>query len=65
MNPAALLAVLVFAGAFISIYGSIFFGAWKSYKKGELDPKGIRLLKLGFLGHLAVFGVLAITAFLV
>ena len=64
MNLSALLAVLAFAGAFMLIFGLLYLGASRGYRRGELDFGGIRLLRWAFLGHLTIFVLLGITAFL-
>ncbi|MEM3852103.1 MAG: hypothetical protein QXP70_03790 [Methanomassiliicoccales archaeon] len=61
----ALIAVILFAAVFLSIYASIYVGASKSYKRGEIDGKGIRILRLGLVGHVVIFASLAVTAFIV
>jgi hypothetical protein len=65
MNVYALVAVALFAAAFLGIYGAIYLSALSSYRRGELDRHGIRILRLGLYGHLTIFAILAITAFLV
>lgn len=65
MILSALLAVLIFAAAFLSIYGSIYVGAAKSRKRGEMDERGMRILRLGLVGHIVIFALIAVTAFLV
>ncbi|HUK79533.1 MAG TPA: hypothetical protein VLU91_02590 [Nitrososphaerales archaeon] len=64
MNTSALLAVFLFAGALLIVFGWVYRGATKSMAKGELSNEGIRILRWGLLGHVAIFVVLAITAFL-
>lgn len=36
----------------------------RSYRQSELDFEGIRILRWGMLGQIAIYAVLAITAFL-
>lgn len=64
MNTGALVAVVVFAAALLSVFGLLYLGAARSRDRGELDPEGIRLLRWALMGHLAIFVVLGITAFL-
>jgi len=65
MNVYAILAVSLFAAVFLSIYGTIYLNALSSYRRGELDWRGVRILRLGLYGHLTIFAILAVTAFLV
>ncbi|MBX8632421.1 MAG: hypothetical protein KIY12_08400 [Thermoplasmata archaeon] len=65
MIISALIATLLFAVAFLSIYLSIYSGAVKSYHRGDLDGKGIRILRLGIVGHIVIFALIALTAFLI
>ncbi|PSN94895.1 hypothetical protein B9Q06_07355 [Candidatus Marsarchaeota G2 archaeon ECH_B_2] len=65
MNVYALVAVALFAAVFPGIYGIIYLSALSSYRRDELDGHGIRILRLGLYGHLTIFAILAITAFLV
>lgn len=63
MNVGALLAVVVFAAAFMAIFGILYFGALASYKKGELGIGGIRLLRWAILGHSTIFVLLGVASF--
>ena len=54
MNISALVAVSIFAGALLIIFGVLYLGALKSYKRGELDFQGIRILRWALLGHIAI-----------
>jgi hypothetical protein len=63
VNGPALVAVIVLAAAFLAIFGSLYLGAVRSYERGELDYAGVRILRLAVLGQLAIYVVLAITAF--
>jgi hypothetical protein len=65
MVISALIAVILFAGAFLSIYMGIYAGAAKSFRRGELDARGMHILRLGLLGHIVIFASLAFTAFLI
>lgn len=62
MNGAALVAVIVLAGAFLAIFGSLYLGAVRSYRRGELDEAGVRILRWAVLGQLCIYVVLALTA---
>ena len=64
MNAAALLAVLAFAGLMLVIFGGLYLGAVRSYRRGELAFEGIKLLRWALLGQLAIYLLLAATAFL-
>jgi hypothetical protein len=64
MNAAALFAVLLFASALLLIFGSLYMGALASHRRGELGADGLRLLRLALLGHLTLYALLAVTAFL-
>jgi hypothetical protein len=63
VNGPALVAVIVLAAAFLAIFGSLYLGAVRSHERGELDYAGVRILRLAVLGQLAIYVVLAITAF--
>ncbi len=65
MVLSALIAALLFAVAFLSIYMSIYVGAARSFHRGEIDGRGIRILRLGILGHVVIFALIAFTAFLI
>jgi hypothetical protein len=64
VNPEALVAVLAFAGVMLAIFGALYVGAARSYRRGELDFEGIRVLRWALLGQLAIYALLAVTAFL-
>jgi hypothetical protein len=64
VNPEALVAVLAFAGVMLAIFGALYVGAARSYRRGELDFEGIRVLRWALLGQLALYALLAVTAFL-
>jgi len=64
MNLSALVAVVLFAGALLFVFGLLYRMALRSHAKGELGQEGIDILRWALLGQLAIFVVLAITAFL-
>jgi hypothetical protein len=64
LNTSALVAIAVFAGALLSVFGLLYRMASGSYARGELAYDGIRLLRWALLGQLAIFAILALTAFL-
>ena len=64
MNPSALAAIAVLAGALLSVFGVLYRMAARSHARGELDYDGIRILRWALLGQLAIFAILALTAFL-
>ncbi|HEX5451666.1 MAG TPA: hypothetical protein VFW86_04690 [Candidatus Limnocylindrales bacterium] len=64
MNGQALLAVVVFGGALLVIFGFLYREAVRNYRRGELDMDGIRLLRWALLGQLVIYLLLAATAFL-
>ncbi|HEY5519612.1 MAG TPA: hypothetical protein VIK08_03060 [Candidatus Limnocylindrales bacterium] len=64
MNVQALLAIFIFAGALLAIFGALYVGAVRAYRRGELDIEGIRILRWALLGHIAIYVLLAVTAFL-
>jgi hypothetical protein len=64
MNLSALVAVAAFAGALLLVFGVLYMMAAKSHARGELGVEGMRMLRWGMAGQLAIFAVLAITAFL-
>ncbi len=64
MNLAALLAVIVFGGAVLAIFGVLYVGAARSFERGELAFEGIRILRWALVGHLCIYVLLAVTAFL-
>jgi hypothetical protein len=64
VNLAALLAVLAFAGVMLAIFGALYAGAVRSYRRGELDFEGIRILRWALLGLISIYVLLAVTAFL-
>jgi hypothetical protein len=62
MNGTALVAIAVLAGAFLAIFGSLYLGALRSHRRGELDEAGVRILRWAVLGQLCIYVVLALTA---
>ena len=63
VNVAALVAVFAFAGLMLTIFGTLYRGAVRSHQRGELDFEGIRILRWGMLGQVAIYAILAVTAF--
>lgn len=63
MNGAALVAIALLAAAFLAIFGSLYLGAVRSHRLGELDAAAVRILRWAVLGQLCIYAVLAITAF--
>gem|GEM_PF-1103735 len=64
LNLGAFIAILVFFAVLIGVFGAVYYSASKSEKRGELSSEGTRILKLAFLGHVTVFILLLLTAFL-
>lgn len=64
MNVSALVAVLVLSGALLAIFGALYRGALRSHTRGEMGMDGIKILRWALLGHLALYALLAVTAFL-
>ena len=64
MNFSALVATVLFAGALLFVFGLVYLGAARSRARGELSYEGIRVLRWALLGHLVIFAVLGVTAFL-
>jgi hypothetical protein len=64
LNLSALIAVAVFAAVLLSIFGGLYIGALRSHARGDMDIEGIRLLRWALLGHITLYVLLAITAFL-
>jgi hypothetical protein len=65
LNIIALIAIFIFAVVLLSIFGSLYIGAFRSYKRGEMDYEGIKLLRWGLLGYIVLYIILATTALLV
>ncbi len=63
LNLSALVAVVAFAGALLLVFGLLYRMAASSFSRGELDYEGIRLLRWALAGQLAIFAILALTAF--
>ncbi len=63
MNLSALIAVILFAGALLAIFGALYIGASRSYARGEMGIDGIRMLRWALAGHIVLYVLLAITAF--
>ncbi|MEM0287790.1 MAG: hypothetical protein QXG05_06465 [Nitrososphaerota archaeon] len=64
MNLGALFAILIFFLVLLGIFGAIYFSASKAIRHGEMPKDGLHVLKLAFLGHIVIFLLLIITAFL-
>lgn len=64
MNLSALIAIALFAGALLLVFGLLYRMAAQSHARGELDYEGIRILRWALLGQLVIFAILAVTAFL-
>jgi hypothetical protein len=64
VNVPALLATAGFAVLTIGIFGAIYLGAVRSVRAGELDEATTRVLRWALAGHVVIYAVLAITAFL-
>lgn len=64
MNAGALLAVVVFALAFLGIMGVLYVEASGSHARGELSFEGIVILRWALLGSLVLYALLGITAIL-
>ncbi len=64
MNVPALIAVGIIAGAFLVIFGRLYLGAVRSQQAGELGADGVRILRWAVVGQLALYALLAVTAFL-
>jgi hypothetical protein len=61
MNLPALAATFIFALVFLCIYYSVYRGALKNFNDGSLSPDGIRLFKVGLIGHLIVYFLIALS----
>ncbi|MHB1907312.1 MAG: hypothetical protein ACYCQJ_00420 [Nitrososphaerales archaeon] len=64
MNTVALVEVVILAGALLAIFGVLYLGALKSYKRGELEYEGVIILRWALAGYMILYFLLAITAFL-
>ncbi len=64
MNVTALLAVAAFALALLAIFGTLYVGAVRSHRRGDLGIEGIRILRWAIAGQLVIYALLAVTAFL-
>jgi hypothetical protein len=65
MNVQALAAVAVFGGVLTLILVYLYVGAVGAHKRGELGADGVRVLRWAIFGQLVIYGILAITAFVV
>jgi hypothetical protein len=64
LNFTALIAVLVFAGVLLAIFGTLYYGAVRSRSHGEIDNEGVVILRWALLGYVIIYALLAITTFL-
>ncbi len=64
VNVPALVAVAIIGGAFLAIFGRLYLGAVRSQRSGELATEGVRILRWAVIGQLALYLLLALTAFL-
>ncbi len=64
MNLSALVAIALLAGALLLVFGLLYRMAVASHARGELGREGIEILRWALVGQLAIFAILAITAFL-
>ncbi|MGH2513605.1 MAG: hypothetical protein ACRDGQ_13060 [Candidatus Limnocylindrales bacterium] len=64
MNRDALIAVAVFGGALLAIFGWLYAGAAQGYRRGELGGEAIRILRWALLGQICIYALVAVTAFL-
>jgi hypothetical protein len=65
MNLEALSSVVALGGILTIILLAIYAGATRAHRRGELSADGIRILRWAIVGQLAIYGLLAITAFIV
>jgi hypothetical protein len=64
MNTSALVAVFIFALAFLGIFGWLYYDAIKSHKRGEMSFDGIMILRWALFGVLLIYVILGLTAVL-
>ncbi len=64
MNVPALIAVFLLAAALLAIFGGLYMVAYRASKRGELDPGGLTILRWALVGHIVLYVLLAVTAFL-
>ena len=64
VNVPALIATFAFAILTIGIFGVIYLGALRSERAGDLDAGTTRILRWALVGHVVIYALLAITAFL-
>jgi hypothetical protein len=64
LNLSALIAVAVFAGVLLVIFGALYLGASRSQARGGIGPEGTRVLRWALLGQITLYLLLGITAFL-
>ena len=64
VNVPALVATAGFAVLTIGIFGAIYLGAVQSVREGALDEGTTRVLRWALVGHVVIYALLAVTAFL-
>jgi hypothetical protein len=64
VNRAALLATVAFAGVLLAIVGWLYVGAVRAHERGDLDIRGVQLLRWAIVGHLTLYVLIGVTAFL-
>ena len=64
MSESALIAVMVFALAFLIIMAALYAGASRSKSRGEKGPDGLSVLRLAIVGSITIYVLLAISALL-
>ncbi|MHB8585660.1 MAG: hypothetical protein ACYDDF_07475 [Thermoplasmatota archaeon] len=62
MNVQALLAVIVFAGVLLAIFGILYRIARRAREAGEIDDRSLRVLRMAFLGHVVLNAILVLAA---
>ena len=65
MNVQALASVAAFGSVLVLILVYLYVGAVGAHRRGELGADGVRVLRWAILGQLVIYGILAITAFIV
>lgn len=62
LNVDALIAVALFAGVLLAIFGVLYTGASRSHARGELGIEGVRILRWALVGYAVIYLLLAVTA---